>query len=66
MIGVLLAVGVFALGSWGTAGLTFALAYIFGVALTVGPMTQTGISLAIALKDAIAAETPSIAFMDAE
>ncbi|MCF8479443.1 MAG: DUF4396 domain-containing protein [Rhodospirillum sp.] len=65
MTGVILAVGVFSLGSWGTAGLTFALAYLFGVALTVGPMTQTGVPLATALKDAIAAETPSIATMEA-
>ncbi len=64
VIGVLVAVGVFALNNWWVIGITFALAYIFGIALTIGPLMQEGASFRQALKDAIESETASIVFME--
>lgn len=64
IVGVALAAGVLGLGSWPTAIMTFLLAYVFGFALTVGPMVQNGVSLGQALRDAAIAETPSITVME--
>ena len=57
--------GIFALGSSlvVTAG-TFALAYTFGYALTVGPLMQEGVGLREALSDAFYSETASITVME--
>lgn len=46
-----------------TAG-TFALAYLCGYALTVGPLLQGGEALATAVADALWSETPSITVME--
>jgi uncharacterized membrane protein len=65
IIGVVLSVGLFAMGLWEAALITFSLAYIFGVALTVGPLMQEGNPFGTALKDAVISETASIVFMEA-
>jgi len=39
---------------------TFALAYLFGYALTVGPLMQEGVGFGEAMLDALYSETPSI------
>jgi len=46
-----------------TAG-TFALAYTFGYALTVGPLIQEGVGFGEAMLDALYSETPSITVME--
>ena len=46
-----------------TAG-TFALAYTFGYALTVGPLIQEGVGFREAMFDALYSETPSITVME--
>ncbi|RBI59245.1 DUF4396 domain-containing protein [halophilic archaeon] len=43
---------------------TFALAYAFGYALTVGPLLQEGEGFGTAMKDALYTETPSITVME--
>ncbi len=62
--GVIVAVGVFAATNLTTAIVTFVLAYLAGIALTVGPLMQDGVGLKSALKDAFLSETPSIAVME--
>ena len=62
--GLIIAVGLLQLGNWGTAAITFTLAYVAGYALTVGPLLQGGEKLGTALKDAVISETPSIAVME--
>ncbi|MCA8880641.1 MAG: DUF4396 domain-containing protein [Rhodobacteraceae bacterium] len=63
-IGVSIAVGLFSLANWPTAAITFVLACLFGFGLTVGPMMQDGATFANAARDALIAETPSIAVME--
>lgn len=46
-----------------TAG-TFTLAYLFGYALTVGPLLQEGAGFGEAMLDALCSETPSITIME--
>ncbi|WP_416838644.1 DUF4396 domain-containing protein [Haloferax sp. DFSO52] len=46
-----------------TAG-TFSLAYLFGYALTVGPLMQEGVGFGEAMLDALYSETPSITVME--
>jgi len=65
IVGVAIAVGIFALGNAGVAATTFAFAYAAGFALTVGPMVQGGVGLGAAMRDAVIAETPSIGVMEA-
>lgn len=65
VVGLTLAVGVLALGTAGTAATTFAFAYAMGFALTVGPLVQGGVASGTAISDALIAETPSIAVMEA-
>jgi len=43
---------------------TFALAYLFGYALTVGPLMQEGVGFGEAMLDALYSETPSITVME--
>ncbi|RTQ99644.1 DUF4396 domain-containing protein [Halomonas nitroreducens] len=64
IIGLLLAVGVLALGNLWTAAITFAFAYIAGFVLTVGPLVQGGESFGKAVWDAVLSETPSITMME--
>ncbi|QPM89964.1 DUF4396 domain-containing protein [Pseudooceanicola algae] len=62
--GVAIAVGLLQAGNTVTAAVTFALAYIFGFGLTVGPEIQGGTDFRQAIADAFKAETPSIAVME--
>lgn len=62
--GIVVAAGLLALGTWWVAAVTFALAYVFGYAMTVGPLMQEGVALRQALWDAFASETASIAAME--
>lgn len=64
IVGVLIAVGIFAAGNGWTAAVTFTFAYLFGLALTIGPLMQDGVAFGQALKDALISETPSIAVME--
>ncbi|WP_336337327.1 DUF4396 domain-containing protein [Haloarcula brevis] len=65
VLGFVLLGGLLALGSSlvTTAG-TFALAYLFGYALTVGPLLQEGVGFGEAMLDALYSETPSITVME--
>lgn len=62
--GLLIAVGLLALGNLWTALITFTLAYLAGFALTVGPLVQEGVGWARAIRDAVISETPSIFVME--
>lgn len=64
VLGVSIAVGLLAFKTTGTVVLTFALAYFFGYALTVGPLIQEGVGLREALWDAFYSETASITVME--
>lgn len=64
IIGVVTVAGIFGLGNWPTAIVTFLLAYVMGFALTVGPLMQEGVSFKRAVQDALWAETPSITMME--
>lgn len=64
IIGVTLAVGLFAFGNPGTVILTFACAWLIGFAFTVGPLVNGGQALASAVKDTIVVETLSITVME--
>ena len=64
VLGVSMAVGLFAFKTTGTVILTFALAYFFGYLLTVGPLLQEGVGLREALWDAFYSETASITVME--
>ncbi|MFB6091521.1 MAG: DUF4396 domain-containing protein [Haloquadratum sp.] len=63
--GVVVLVGLLPIGSTPVTTFgTFALAYLFGYALTVGPLLQEGESLSTAVRDALYTETPSITVME--
>ncbi|MDX1431518.1 MAG: DUF4396 domain-containing protein [Gammaproteobacteria bacterium] len=62
--GITIAAGLLALGNLGTALITFALAYAFGFAMTVGPLVQEGVAIGRAMWDAFASETASITVME--
>ncbi len=62
--GVFITAGLLSLGFWPVAITSFVLAYLAGVTLTVGPMMQEGVAFREALRDALYAETPSIAVME--
>ncbi len=62
--GIFIAVGLLNLGNWWAAGLSFALAYAAGYALTVGPLVEDGVPLKQALWDAFYSETASITVME--
>lgn len=64
IVGVFITVGLLSLGNLPVALTTFALAYVAGYALTVGPLMQEGVAFRTALWDAFVAETPSIAVME--
>ena len=64
IVGVIIAAGLLSLGNWWIAGITFALAYVAGFALTVGPLMQDGVPLRQALWDAVLSETASITVME--
>ena len=64
VVGITLAQGVLALATVGVAAATFTLAYLFGFALTVGPLMQDGEPFRNAVLDALWSETPSITVME--
>jgi len=64
-LGVVIAAGILALSTGGIIATTFSLAYLFGVAFTVGPLMADGVAIREALSDAIYSETGSIVGMEA-
>jgi hypothetical protein len=62
--GVVLAAGLLGLGTVGVVAITFSLAYLFGFAMTMGPLLQEGVGARTALKDTIYSESASIAVME--
>lgn len=64
IIGIIITAGILGLSTWWVAGTTFILAYVFGYALTVGPLMQEGVGLGTALWDAAVSESASIAVME--
>lgn len=64
VVGVFIAVGLLALGNLYVAAITFSLAYVFGYAMTLGPLLQEGVPMKTALKDTVIAETASIGVME--
>ena len=51
-------------GDWATIALSVGLAFVFGYALTVGPVLRSGLSFRAAVKVALAADTVSILVME--
>ena len=64
VVGVTLAQGVLALAVGWVAAVTFGFAYLFGYALTIGPLMQDGVEFKEAMWDAFLSETPSITIME--
>jgi|GEM_PF-199775 len=64
VVGITLAQGILALAVGWVAAITFGFAYLFGYALTVGPLLQDGETLWTAMRDAVYSETPSITVME--
>lgn len=62
--GIIIALGILALGNLYVALATFTLAYVFGYAMTVGPLMQEGVPFKEAMIDAFYSETASIAVME--
>jgi hypothetical protein len=62
--GVFIAGGLLSLGNWWIAGITFALAYVAGFAMTVGPLIQEGVPFRRAMWDAFYSESASITVME--
>lgn len=62
--GVFIAAGLLGLGNLYVSGITFALAYVAGFLLTVGPLTQAGVPFGRAVRDSFLAETVSITVME--
>lgn len=65
IVGVIIAAGLLSLNNWWIAAITFTLAYIAGMLMTIGPLTQEGVPLKRATKDAFYSETASIVVMEA-
>lgn len=63
-VGIVIAVGILSLNNIGIATFTFFFAYLFGYALTVGPLVQEGVELKSAIRDAFYSETASITLME--
>jgi hypothetical protein len=64
VIGITISQGLLALGTAWVAGVTFGFAYLFGFALTIGPLMQDGVPFGEAFRDALLSETPSITVME--
>jgi hypothetical protein len=62
--GVFIAAGLLSLGNWWIAGITFALAYVAGFAMTIGPLMQEGVPFRRAMWDAFYSESASITVME--
>lgn len=61
---MIIAVGLLALGNLYAALITFALAYVAGYVMTVGPLMQEGVAFKEALVDAFWSEMGSITAME--
>lgn len=64
IVGITLAQGILALSIGWVAAVTFGFAYLFGYALTIGPLMQDGVGFKEATWDALLSETPSITIME--
>lgn len=64
IVGLVLAVGILALGTVPTALVTFAFAFTFGILLTLGPLMQDGVPFGEAMWDSLVSETASIVMME--
>lgn len=64
IVGLVIATGVLALSTMGVAAFTFACAFLFGMALSVGPLLQDGMAFLPALRDSFYTETGSITVME--
>ncbi|MFB6114073.1 MAG: DUF4396 domain-containing protein [Halodesulfurarchaeum sp.] len=64
VLGVTVAAGILTLSQNPVIVITFTFAYIFGYAMTVGPLVQEGVGLKEALYDGFLSETPSITVME--
>ena len=64
VIGVTLSAGILALSTLWVAAVTFGFAYLFGYALTVGPLVEDGVGWGEAIMDALYTETASITVME--
>ncbi|MDS0301066.1 DUF4396 domain-containing protein [Halogeometricum sp. S1BR25-6] len=64
IVGITLAQGILALTIGWVAAITFGFAYLFGYALTIGPLMQDGVGFKEATWDALLSETPSITVME--
>jgi hypothetical protein len=62
--GIVIAAGLLALDTPVVVAITFGFAYLFGYALTVGPLMQEGVGFREAAMDALYTETPSITVME--
>ena len=61
--GIVITVGLLALGNFFVALVTFTLAYVAGFMMTVGPLVEEGVAYREALFDAFYSETASIVVM---
>ena len=64
IVGITLAQGLLGWSIVAVAGVTFTFAYLFGFALTIGPLMQDGVGFKEAVMDALWSETPSITIME--
>ncbi|WP_135305192.1 DUF4396 domain-containing protein [Haloarcula amylovorans] len=64
VIGITAATIILSFSTLWIVALTFTLAFIIGLALTVGPLMQEGVGFREAMWDAIWSETPSITIME--
>ncbi|SFR65828.1 protein of unknown function [Halogeometricum rufum] len=64
VVGILTAQAILGLAIGWVAAITFGFAYLFGYALTVGPLMQEGVAFWESMKDALYSETPSITIME--
>jgi hypothetical protein len=64
IVGLILAVGILALGTMPTALVTFAFAFTFGIVLTLGPLMHDGVPFGRAMRDSLVSETASIVVME--
>jgi hypothetical protein len=64
IIGIIITIGILGWATRPAAVATFVLAYVFGYALTAGPLIQEGMAIRTALWDAFTSESASIFVME--
>lgn len=62
--GIIIAAGILSLGTWPVAIASFALAYVAGLALTIGPLVNDGVPFGEAFRDSFISESASITVME--